>query len=273
MLCPHSIRFGSTVLFWYHWISWRATVPGWYLWGFFNGAALHNSFQGAFHLTMGFLFFLSDSFLAGTDSPASAAICTSCQLGDDLGDLPTSSSCFSSSHLLSSSPGEGKVCWTCDCTSSCACASIWASIPEHNASVWARACVLTWYPLSHPPLDVTFILAMLEWKSNKLEVLAGFSEDTCYFHSTSCKQQRFYIFIGRFYVTKADNLDQISCVLEWEEREFQEAMRAEVGTASLCTPDLSKMEFLKVFTGADIMAQYTEMEESKFLTRSVPGCY
>ena len=41
-------------------------------------------------------------------------------------------------------------------------------------------------------------------------------------------------------------------------------MGAEVGTTSLCTTNSSKMEFLKVFTGADIIVQYMEVEESKF---------
>ena len=62
----------------------------------------------------------------------------------------------------------------------------------------------------------------------------------------------------------AEKWDWISLVLEWEEKEFQEPMRAEVGTTSLCTTGSSKMEFLKVFTGADIISQYTEIEESKF---------
>ena len=61
-----------------------------------------------------------------------------------------------------------------------------------------------------------------------------------------------------------DKWDQISLVLEWEEKEFQEAKRAEVGTTSLCTTNSSKKKFPKVFTGADIITQYTEMKESKF---------
>ena len=59
-------------------------------------------------------------------------------------------------------------------------------------------------------------------------------------------------------------LGQISCVLEQEKKEFQEAMWVEVGTTSFCTTNSRKIEFSKVFTGADIIAQYTEMEESRF---------
>ena len=62
----------------------------------------------------------------------------------------------------------------------------------------------------------------------------------------------------------ADKWDWISLDLEWEEKEFQEAMRAEIGTTSLWTTNSSKMKYLKVFTGADIITQYTEIEESKF---------
>ena len=70
----------------------------------------------------------------------------------------------------------------------------------------------------------------------------------------------------------ADKWSPISSILEKKEEEFQAAMRAEVGTTPLCTINSNKMEFLKVFTGADIITQYTEMEKSKFLTRSVLGC-
>ena len=65
-------------------------------------------------------------------------------------------------------------------------------------------------------------------------------------------------------VTMADKWDQMSLVLEQEEKELQEAMRAEVGTTSLCTTNSSKMKFLKVFTGADIIAQHTARKEPKF---------
>ena len=61
-----------------------------------------------------------------------------------------------------------------------------------------------------------------------------------------------------------ENWDWISCVLEQEEKEFQEAMRAEVGAISLWTTYSSKMKFLKVFTGADIIAQHVARKEPKF---------
>ena len=42
-----SFRIRSSVLFWYHQISWRATVPGQYLLGFLTFPAFRNSFRGA----------------------------------------------------------------------------------------------------------------------------------------------------------------------------------------------------------------------------------
>ena len=66
----------------------------------------------------------------------------------------------------------------------------------------------------------------------------------------------------------ADKLDQISCVLEREEMEFQEAMKAEVGTTFLCTINSSETEFSKVFAGADIITQHTARKEPKFQTVS-----
>ena len=71
----------------------------------------------------------------------------------------------------------------------------------------------------------------------------------------------------------ADKWDWISHVLEREEKEFQQAMPAEVGTTSLCTINSSKMEFLKVFTGTSIITQHTARKEPKFKTRYVPWHY
>ena len=62
----------------------------------------------------------------------------------------------------------------------------------------------------------------------------------------------------------AGERSHISSILEREEEEFQAAMRAEVGTIPLCTTNSQKIELLKAFTGADIIVQYTKIEESKF---------
>ena len=75
-----SFRMRSSVLFWNHQISQRATVPGWYLQVFFTFPALRNSFWGALPPMVG------QSFLPKTDGPASAAIWANCQVGNDDGD-------------------------------------------------------------------------------------------------------------------------------------------------------------------------------------------
>ena len=62
----------------------------------------------------------------------------------------------------------------------------------------------------------------------------------------------------------ADKWSHISCILIKEEEGFKKAMRAEVGITSLCTNNSHKLDFVRLFTGTDIIAQYTEMEESKF---------
>ena len=71
----------------------------------------------------------------------------------------------------------------------------------------------------------------------------------------------------------ADKWDCISCILERDNREFQKAMRTQVGTTFCCTVNSSKMEFLKVFTGTGIIAQYIARKEPMFETISVPECY
>ena len=58
-------------------------------------------------------------------------------------------------------------------------------------------------------------------------------------------------------------------ILEREEKEFQEVMRAEVGTTSSCTTNSSKIQFLKEFTGTGIIAQ-CKKKKTKFQTMSIP---
>ena len=75
--------------------------------------------------------------------------------------------------------------------------------------------------------DTLFLV--LEWESNQSEVLVGFSEDVLFSFYLMQAAEILYI----YWVTMVDKWDQISCVLEQEEKEFQEAMRAEVATTSL----------------------------------------
>ena len=91
-----SFRIRSSVLFWYCWISWRATVPGWYLLGFLTFPASRNSFCGALPPTVGWSFLQAGSS-PEADGLASAAIWTNCWVGNDDGDRPTSTSLFASS--------------------------------------------------------------------------------------------------------------------------------------------------------------------------------
>ena len=97
-----SFQIRSSVLFWNCRISSRATVPGQYFLVFFTFPALRNSFQGALPPTVGWSFPLAGSS-PEIDGPASAAIWANCQVGNDDGDQPTSSSCLASSTCLSAS--------------------------------------------------------------------------------------------------------------------------------------------------------------------------
>ena len=56
-----SFLIRSWVLFWNHWISQRATVPGWYFLAFFTFPALRNSFWGALPPMVGWSFLLTGS--------------------------------------------------------------------------------------------------------------------------------------------------------------------------------------------------------------------
>ena len=97
-----SFLIRSSVLFWNRHISQRATVPGWYFLVFFTFPALRNSFWGALPPTVGQSFLLTSSS-PKSDGPASTAIWANCWVGDDDGDLSTSSSHLASSTHLSAS--------------------------------------------------------------------------------------------------------------------------------------------------------------------------
>ena len=102
-----SFLIRSSVLFWNCWISQRATVPGQYFLAFLTFLALRNSFQGALPPMVGWSFLLTSSS-PKADGPASTAIWANCWVGNNNGDLPTSSSCLASStHLSASLMGEG----------------------------------------------------------------------------------------------------------------------------------------------------------------------
>ena len=96
-----SFLMRSSVLLWNCQISQRATVPGWYFLVFFTLPAWRNSFQGALPPTVGQSFLLTGSSPSEADGLASTAIWANCWVGNDDGDLPTSSSHFASSTHLS----------------------------------------------------------------------------------------------------------------------------------------------------------------------------
>ena len=84
-----SFQIRSSVLFLNCHILQRATVPGWYLVGFFTWPAHKNSFWGALPPMVGLSFLCAGSSLPDLDGLASAAIWTNCQVGNDDGDCPT----------------------------------------------------------------------------------------------------------------------------------------------------------------------------------------
>ena len=67
--------------------SHRATVPSWYLWDFFTLPAFSNSFLGALLPMIGQSFLLAGFSLPDVDGPASAAIWTHCQVGNNPSNL------------------------------------------------------------------------------------------------------------------------------------------------------------------------------------------
>ena len=97
-----SFLIRSSVLFWNCQISQRATVPGLYFLVFFTLPAWRNSFWGALPPMVGQSFLLTGSS-PKADGLASAAIWANCWVGNDDGDLPTSSSHLASSTHLSAS--------------------------------------------------------------------------------------------------------------------------------------------------------------------------
>ena len=106
-------------------------------------------------------------------------------------------------------------------------------------------------------MGITFVLVMLEWKSNQSEVVIGFSARMWFFFIL---QDIPYI---RLQI--ADKWYFISCILERENKEFQEAMRAQVGTTFSHANNSSRMISQNIL-GAVIITQCTARKEPKFQT-------
>ena len=164
-----SFLMRSSVLIWNYQISQRATVPGWYFLVFFTFPALRNSFQGALPPMVGWSFLAAGSS-PKTDSLASTAIWANCWVGNNDGNLPTSSSCLASSTCLSASSiifstslvGEGFLAGEGWCTGEGAPLSL---PPSPSSPSWQFRPYLLWIiTLFSPPspfFGVTFVLAIL----------------------------------------------------------------------------------------------------------------
>ena len=98
-----SFLMRSSVLFGNCQISQRATVPDQYFLVFWTFPAWRNSFLGALPPMVDLSFLLTGSSLPKADGPASTAIWANCWVGDDVGDLLTSSSLLASSTHFSAS--------------------------------------------------------------------------------------------------------------------------------------------------------------------------
>ena len=139
----------SPVLFWNWQISWRATVPSQYFWVFLTLPAFRNSFLGVLPPTFGWSFFLAGSSLPDIDGLASAAIWASCQVGNDCGDLPTSSSHFASIIHLIISSGPREV----------SCAGDGSALAMGVLGPWQVLVPWSWPPffISLYPLTLSFM--------------------------------------------------------------------------------------------------------------------
>ena len=156
-----SFLMRSSVLFWNCQISQRATVPGQYFLVFFTFPTLRNSFWGALPPTVGWSFLLAGSS-PKTDSPVSTAIWAHCQVGDNDGDLPTSSSSLASSTCLSASStifstslmGEGFLAGEGWCTGE------GGLLPFFAIFLWSSFVLSTFLP-SLSFFGISFILAIV----------------------------------------------------------------------------------------------------------------
>ena len=154
-----SLQIRRLVLFWSWQISWRASDPGWYLWGFFTFPAFRNFFWRVFPPTVSWSFLLASFSPPNIDGLAFTAIWTNCWVGDDSGNLPTSSNFSVSTFLLSTSPGVGGASTSGTGGS--------AGTGGSTGPACTSACVFTfWVFPSSPFLGVIFVHAILELEEN-----------------------------------------------------------------------------------------------------------
>ena len=166
-----SFLIRSSVLFWNHQISQRATVPGQYFLVFLTLPAWRNSFQGALPPMVGWSFLLTGSS-PKADGTASTAIWANCWVGNDDSDLPTSSSHLASSTHLSASSiifstslmGEGFLAGDGWCTGD------GGLLPLSASSLLFSLGWITHLSPFCSFFGVTFILAILSNKQTDLVV-------------------------------------------------------------------------------------------------------
>ena len=159
-----------SVLFWNQQISWRAAIPGQYLWGFFTLPAFRNSFWGALPPMVSLSFLLAGSCPPDIDDQASTAS------GLTVGSVMTLaiSPKFSTFTLLLSISlrvGGTSISGTGGSASA-----------GGSSSACPSALVLTCRAfLPSPVLGVFFVLAILEKKTSQSEARVALQESLCSF--------------------------------------------------------------------------------------------
>ena len=196
--------------------------------------AFKNSLHGALSPTIGGSFFLAGSSPAASDGLASMAICASILVGHDPGDCPTPSNFFFSS-ILFISPGVGGALLLYG--------PLWVSGPASGPVTGFGSAFLP------PTLGCDLSLCHAGVEKQPIRSLGGCFGGCAPFSFTGKVTE-----VLEIDLQMADEWSHISHILEREEEEFQAAMRAEVDTTSLCTINSNKIEFLKYFTDADIIA-------------------
>ena len=150
------------MLFWNWQVSWRATVPSQYIWVFLTLHAFKNSFWGALPATLGWSFFLAGSSLPNIDGLASAAIWANCWVGDDCGNLLTSSSHSTyATHFMISSAPRGV-----SCAGDGGCMGGEGPFAHSSACTTALVCSTFVLPFS-PFFGIILVLAILEFRQGE----------------------------------------------------------------------------------------------------------
>ena len=156
------LHMRSSVLFWNQWILWRASIPSWYFWGLFNIPAFRNYFCRPLPSTVGQTFLWAGSSPGDVNGSTSVAIWVNCWVGDDPGDLPTSSDFLTSILLLSTSPGVKGLCscmYLHSCLYLCCCRCLLSCLFLQLHCLCLGLCPGFNLPALHPPPSVGHLSA------------------------------------------------------------------------------------------------------------------